>query len=247
MSEITTEIPKPLASIQGRPLLWHIMNIYSRHGCQDFILALGYKGEKIKEYFVNYDWMNHDFIRDGSSGKIKLLQEPENWKITFVDTGLETMTGGRLQRLKHLIGDDTFMLTYGDGLADIDITKLLQFHRAQNKIATVTGVYTKSTFGLLQVRDSIALSFEEKAQLKNLINGGFFVLNNQIFDYLSGEDSCVFEEAPLKNLAGHGELAVFLHSGFWIAVDTHKDLMAAEKALNNEALSTKGVNDDQQA
>lgn len=245
MNELTAEIPKPLASIQGKPLLWHIMKIYSHYGYNDFILALGYKGEKIKEYFVNYDWLNHDFIRDGDSGKIQLLQEPENWKITFVDTGQETMTGGRLQRLKHLIDDETFMLTYGDGLADLDVNNLLQFHLDHNKIATVTGVYTKSNFGFLQVKDSIALSFEEKAQMKNLINGGFFVLNRQVFHYLSGEDTCVFEKAPMKKLARDNEMAVYTHKGFWISVDTQKDLLAAEKALHAKAAGRQEVNHEE--
>lgn len=230
MGEMTSRIPKPMARVQGKPLLWHIMNFYSYYGYEDFILALGYKGETIKEYFVNYDWLNHDFIRDGRSGHIELLQDPMRWKITFIDTGMETMTGGRLQRLKHLIDDDTFMLTYGDGLADIDIGKLVQFHRKHNKIATVTGIYNKSSFGVLEVRDSIAVSFKEKPQLNMLINGGFFVLNKQVFDYIDEDDGCVFEESPIKKLVQDGELAVYTHNGFWMAVDTLKDLHAAEKA-----------------
>ncbi len=237
MGEITSRIPKPMANVQGKPLLWHVMDIYSRHGYADFILALGYKGDKIKEYFVNYDWLNHDFIRNGSSGHLELLQKPCDWNITFIDTGLETMTGGRLKRIQHLITDDTFMLTYGDGLADIDIGKLLQFHHKHNRIATVTGVYKKSTFGVLEVRDSIAFSFMEKPQLNILINGGFFVLNRRVFDYLSGDDHCVFEEEPLKRLALESELAVYTHSGFWLAVDTYKDLEMAEKTWNKTPLS----------
>jgi glucose-1-phosphate cytidylyltransferase len=232
MGEITSHIPKPMAGVQGKPLLWHIMDIYNRHGYEDFILALGYKSDKIKEYFVNYDWLNHDFIKDGRSGRLELLQKPRCWNITFIDTGAETLTGGRLKRIQHLITDDTFMLTYGDGLADIDLGKLLQFHRKHNRIATVTGVYKESTFGVLEVRDSIAVSFKEKPQLNMLINGGFFVLNRRVFDYLSGGDHCVFEDAPLKKLALDGELAVYTHSGFWMAVDTYKDLETAEKTWN---------------
>lgn len=229
MGEITAHIPKPLVRLQGKPLLWHIMKIYSNYGFDDFILALGYKGEMIKEYFVNYEWLNHDFIKEGRSGSLKLLQEAERWKITCIDTGMETMTGGRIQRIKHLIAEDTFMLTYGDGLADIDPGKLLQFHRAHKRIATVTGIYQKSSFGIMEVKNTLAVSFEEKAHSKTLINGGFFVLDSRVFTYLSDNDSCVFEQAPLRKLAQDGELAVYRHHGCWMAVDTQKDLLDAEK------------------
>ncbi|MGI5876480.1 MAG: sugar phosphate nucleotidyltransferase [Dethiobacteria bacterium] len=232
MGEITSHIPKPMALVQGKPLLWHIMNIYSQHGFEDFILTLGYKGEKIKEYFVNYDWLNNDFVKDGNSGTIELLQEPMRWKITFINTGIETMTGGRLHRIKHLIEGDTFMLTYGDGLANVDIGKLLQFHREHKKIATVTGVYHKSSFGIIETKDAIATSFREKPQLNMLINGGFYVLNSQVFDYLDGKDDCIFEKTPLNKLTQDRELAVYTHRGFWMAVDTYKDLLTAEKTWN---------------
>jgi glucose-1-phosphate cytidylyltransferase len=229
LSSPSDNTPKPLALVQGKPIIWHIMKIYDYFGYNDFILPLGFGGDKIKEYFYTYDWKNYDFIKYGGENKIKLLQQPEKWTITMIDTGDETMTGGRIKRIEHLIDEDTFMLTYGDGLCDINIDKLLQYHNNMGKIATVTGIARKSQYGVLTIKDGLALSFEEKSDLDGIINGGFFVFNKDIFKYIDNNDSCIFEQAPLKALTKDEQLAVYLHEGTWIAIDTYKDLMSANE------------------
>ncbi len=223
-------IPKPLAMVKGKPIIWHIMKQYSKFGFHEFILTLGYKGEKIKEYFMNYEWLNFDFEKDYGQNKINLLQQPENWKITFIDTGTNTMTGGRIKRIEKYIDTDTFMMAYGDGLADINIPELLQYHKQKGKVATVTGIERKSLYGILTVRDGIAESFEEKTKLEGIVNGGFFVLNKGIFNYIDNNDNCIFEKQPMAKIADEGELAVYPHKGQWIAIDTYKDLLEANKS-----------------
>ncbi|WP_238881624.1 glucose-1-phosphate cytidylyltransferase [Clostridium sp. YIM B02551] len=224
MHELTRDIPKPLVEIGGKPILWHIMKLYKHYGFDDFVLLLGYKGEKIKEYFLNYRWKNHNFILDSDPNNIQILEEAEKWKITFVDTGLDTMTGGRIKLAQRYIGNETFMLTYGDGLSDINLNKLLEFHKNTGAIATVTGIYKKSQYGTLTVNGGIAKSFYEKNQTGDLINGGFFVMNPEVFDYLSNSPSCILEQEPLRNLVNDQELAVYIHQGFWTAMDTAKDI-----------------------
>ncbi|HYF82776.1 MAG TPA: sugar phosphate nucleotidyltransferase [Clostridia bacterium] len=225
MREVTEQIPKPLAVVGGRPILLQIMKLYSKYGFDDFILPLGYRGDKIKEYFMNYDWMQNDFILDfnGNENKIFLMKKPEKWRITFVDTGVDTMTGGRIKRIQPFIGDDTFLLTYGDGLCDVNIGELLKYHQNMGVIATLTGIQKKSQYGILKIKDGLATSFGEKSEIEGQINGGFFVFNKAVFDYLSG-DKCVLEREPLAKLASEGQLAVYEHKGFWQAVDTSKDL-----------------------
>ncbi|MGG2937764.1 sugar phosphate nucleotidyltransferase [Bacillus pacificus] len=225
MSELTKEIPKPLVRIGEKPLIWYIMKLYKYHGFEDFILLLGYKGEKIKEYFVGYNWRNHSFHLDSSTGYMNYLDKPEKWNITFLDTGLDTMTGARLKKAQQLIGNETFMLTYGDGLSNINLKHLLKFHLDNGVIATVTGIYPDSPYGTLLVKDGIAESFDEKNKTEDIINGGYFVLNPQVFQYLSDKSDCIFERDPLMNLAQNRELAVFHHQGFWRAVDTFKDVV----------------------
>jgi glucose-1-phosphate cytidylyltransferase len=228
--------PKPLVIINGKPMIWHIMKIYMHYGYNEFILPLGFGGDKIKEYFWNYEWKNRDFIKDTSKSTIKYLSTTDNWKITFVDTGIETMTGGRIMKIKKYIDEDIFMLTYGDGLSDVNIEKLLKFHNKMGKIATVTGIERKSQFGVLNLKDNLAISFDEKSKLEGVINGGYFVLNKEVFNYLKDDKECIFEQEPLKNIASDGELAVFMHKGYWQSVDTYKDLVS----VNN---SWKGVDD----
>ncbi len=206
MREVSDDTPKPLALVGNKPILWHIMNHYSQFGYKDFILLLGYKGEKIKEYFVN-------------------CSDKEQWHITFLDTGLETMTGGRIARAAKFIEDETFMMTYGDGLADVDIKNLVEHHKSSGKIATLTAVKRKSQFGILRIQDGIVTEFTEKPVTDELINGGYFVLNKEVFGYLRGEDNCIFEKDPMKKLAEEGQLAAYLHEGFWQAIDTYKDLL----------------------
>lgn len=225
MREVTEHIPKPLAVVGDRPIIWQIMKLYSKYGFDDFILPLGYKGDKIKEFFMNYSWMQNDFILDFSSNESKalLLGKQEKWKITFIDTGMDTMTGGRIKRIQPYIEDDTFLLTYGDGLCNVNIEKLLEYHNDMSTIATLTGIQRKSQFGIVRTMCGLATSFGEKSDIEGLVNGGFFVFNRAIFDYLSGDD-CVLELEPLARLAADGQLAVYEHEGYWQSVDTAKDI-----------------------
>lgn len=233
MRELTESNPKPLSDIGGKPILWHIMKIYSHYGFNDFVLLLGYKGEKIKEYFMDYLWKSNSFKLDMSTGEVNIFGKPESWKINFIDTGLETMTGGRIKNAREYIGNETFMVTYGDGLADIDLDKLLKYHKSKGKIATVTGIYKKSQYGILSVsNEGIAEAFEEKKNTGEIINGGFFVFEPEIFDYLENDTSCVLEQEPLKNLVKDNQLAVYIHEGFWTAMDTFNDVTNVNKLWN---------------
>ncbi|PEA53039.1 glucose-1-phosphate cytidylyltransferase [Bacillus pseudomycoides] len=229
MQGILEDVPKPLVRVQGKPLIWHIMNWYSKFGHQEFILPLGYKGEKIKEYFMDYNWKESDFVLDLQKNQYQLLEEQKSWNIKFIDTGMETMTGARLKKLEHYVQDELFLLTYGDGLAHIDINELIKFHKEKGKVATLTGIRKNSQYGLLQVENGIATEFKEKPLLDSLINGGFFVFDKAIFNYLSDEDTCILEEEPLHNLIKNNELAVYEYNGFWISVDTPKDLKDANE------------------
>lgn len=229
MSELTNDIPKPLVTIGDKPILWHIMKIYQQYGFNDFILLLGYKGKEIKEYFMDYEWKNYSFRMDSSTGKVQILGQPEKWTITFVDTGLDTMTGSRIKRAQEFIGDESFMLTYGDGLSDINLQELIQFHNRKGTVATVTGIKKKSQFGTLTVNQGIAESFEEKTKTEGTINGGFFVLNPEVFQYLTDETNCIFEEEPMKKLTQDRQLSVYSHEGFWTAIDTYKNVLEVNK------------------
>lgn len=225
-------IPKPLALVSGKPLIWHIMNIYSCYGFNDFILPLGFGGDKIKEYFWNYEWKNCDFTKEIGSDKVAFLDNTKNWKVTFVDTGIETMTGGRIKKIQKFIYEDIFMVTYGDGLSDINIEKLLKFHKEKGKTVTVTGVERKSQYGILTEKDGIATTFDEKSKLDGIINGGFFVMNKKVFDYINDGNQCIFEQEPLRNIVKDGELAVYSFKGYWTAIDTNKDLIYANNTWN---------------
>lgn len=229
MKEVTEHIPKPLVEVGGKPILWHIMKIYSRYGFDDFVLPLGYMGGKIKEYFMNYDWRQNDFILDfgNNENKVFLLRKPEKWRITFIDTGADTMTGGRIKRIQPFIEEDTFLMTYGDGLCDVDISELVKYHHKMGTIATLTGIQKKSQYGVLKAQDGLVTSFGEKTEIEGTINGGFFVFNKAIFNYLD-DDRCVLEKEPLERLASEGQLAVYRHNGFWQAVDTYKDIKDME-------------------
>ena len=225
MREETEYRPKPMVEIGGMPILWHIMKIYSHFGVKDFILCLGYKGHVIKEYFRHFEWLANDFTLSLGKGKGKLVSHahaPEDWTITFVDTGLETETGGRVKRIERYVKGDEFFLTYGDGVADIDIRALHRFHRTMGKIGTVTGIHPSSKYGILDVRDGMARSFQEKPGTDGIVNGGFFVFRKEFFRYL--EDRGSMEQAPLRRLASDGQLAVYEHRGFWQAMDTFKEV-----------------------
>ncbi len=229
MNGVSGGIPKALVRVNDKPIIWHIMKLYSHYGHHDFILPLGYRGEQIKEYFMDQTWKDNDFILHLGKNKYDLLEKRINWRVTFADTGLETMTGARIKQIEKFINEDTFLLTYGDGLANVDMNALLQFHKEKGKIVTITGVKIRSQYGHLSVKDGIATEFEEKQKLDTIINGGFFVCNKDFFRYLSEDTSCVLEEEPLRNIVKEGELAVFEYDGFWIGVDTPKDLKEANE------------------
>jgi glucose-1-phosphate cytidylyltransferase len=229
MRGLSEDVPKALAKINGQPIIWHIMNIFSKYNHHDFILPLGYKGDQIKEYFKFYPWKNHDFELNLGENKYKLLNEVEPWKITCVDTGQDTMTGARIKKVEEYIDDDTFFVTYGDGLADINLDELVKFHKEQGKTVTLTGIKKHNQYGVLALDKGIATDFTEKPLLDFTINGGFYVCNKKFFDYLTENPDCVLEDAPLKNLVKERELAVYEHNGLWISIDTPKDLEDASK------------------
>ncbi|MBN1595035.1 glucose-1-phosphate cytidylyltransferase [candidate division FCPU426 bacterium] len=225
LREETEYKPKPLVEIGGRPILWHIMRHYAVHGFTEFILALGYKGDRIKEYFLNYEWMGSDFTLRLGAGKDRIIthgSRPENWKITFVDTGSKTPTGGRVWRARKYLTGDYFLATYGDGLSNVHLHDLVDFHCRQKKAATLTAVHPASAFGVIEADDGVVTSFKEKPRLAGMINGGFFVFDQRIFDYL--DEQAVLEEAPLRRLAAEKQLAVFTHQDFWTCMDTFKDV-----------------------
>jgi glucose-1-phosphate cytidylyltransferase len=216
--------PKPMIEIGGMPILWHIMKIYSQHGLNDFIICCGYKGYVIKEYFANYFLHRSDVTFDLRNNKMEIHQSnSENWRVTLVDTGENTMTGGRIQRIQKHIGNDDFCLTYGDGVADINITELLAFHRKHGKQATLTATQPPGKFGALNLQDDSVKTFMEKPEGDgSWINGGFFVLSPKIFSLLK-DDSTVWEREPLEKLATSGELKAYFHKGFWQPMDTLRD------------------------
>jgi glucose-1-phosphate cytidylyltransferase len=238
MKEETEFKPKPIVHIGKMPILWHIMKIYDYYGVKEFILCLGYKGEMIKDYFLKYQELNNNFTLDMSSKKEKVItnhcdsKKIDDWKITFVDTGEENMTGSRIAQIKEYIGEDEdFFLTYGDGLSDINIEELYKFHKSRGKIATLAAVQPNSYFGVIKIEDGLVKSFQEKPRLEDTISGGFFVCNKKIFDYLDKDPSCIFEDKPLKTLTKNKEIAAFSHKGFWFAMDTSKHAETLKKML----------------
>ena len=233
LSEYTDAIPKPMAKIGDKPILWHIMKIFEHHALNDFVLALGYKNEIIKEYFSKYSLLNSDFSIDLKSGNMEMHQvQSEDWNVTLVDTGIDTMTGGRIKRLKDFVGNQTFMVTYGDGVGNIDIKNLIKFHKSHKKLATVTAVRPQARFGELEIVDDCVKSFKEKPQLdQGWINGGFFVLEPEVFDLIS-DDSVMFERQPLEELSSDENLMAYKHHGFWKCMDTKRDLEILNELWN---------------
>jgi len=226
--EETESKPKPMVEIGGKPILWHIMKIYAHYGFKDFILCLGYKGERIKEYFINYEVMNSDMTIDlGKKENITFHSEhlERDWKITLVDTGEDSQTGARIKRIEEYIKGDRFMLTYGDGVADIDIEALLLFHESKKRIGTITGVHPSSRFGELITENDDVIRFSEKPQTATgCVNGGFFVFDRKIFEYLDVKDDCCLEREPLERLAKDNQLSVYRHKKFWQYMDTRREL-----------------------
>jgi glucose-1-phosphate cytidylyltransferase len=232
ISEETEAKPKPMVEIGGKPILWHILKIYSHYGFNDFIICLGYKGYMIKEYFHNYFLHNADVTIDLTNNQIEVHNsKTEEFKITLVDTGAETKTAGRLKKIQKYIGNEDFMLTYGDGVGNVDIRALLAFHQAQNKIATVTAIQLDARFGGMDLAaDGTVTSFREKAKDEGKwINGGFFVLNHEVFKYLEGDmENMMWEDEPLEKLATDSQLSAYRHAGFWKPMDALRDKLELE-------------------
>ena len=231
LAEETTVKPKPMVEIGGKPILWHIMKIYEKYAFSDFILALGYKGEVIKDYFLDYHKLQNDIVINFKNNSVEYINPTsENWKVSLIDTGPNTMTGGRLLRLKEVLkNEETFMLTYGDGVSDIDISKLLEFHNSHGKVATITAVTPSARFGGINIKNGNVVNFKEKPNSgEGLINGGFFVFQRKIFDYIS-DDSTMLEHAPLENLVKDNQLMAYVHDGFWQCMDTIRDKEVLQK------------------
>jgi len=227
LKEETEYKPKPMVEVGGRPILWHIMKIYSHYGFNKFVLCLGFRGDVIKDYFYNYRIRHTDFTLNLGKQEMKIHnQHDENdWEITFAETGPNSMTGSRVKRIEKYVDDDVFLLTYGDGLSDVNINDLLAFHKSHGKIATVTGVLPPSRFGELVTKDKVVESFNEKPQVHQggFINGGYFVFNKKFFNYLSKDESCILERQPLEDLVRDKQLCIYEHKGFWQCMDTYRD------------------------
>jgi len=227
LREETEFKPKPLVEIGGRPILWHIMKHYAHYGHRDFVLCLGYRGQMIKEHFLNYEAMNNDFtVTLGSKAEIQHhgSHEEDGFEVTLADTGLDAMTGARIKAVQRYVKDGTFMATYGDGVSDVDVEKLLAFHKSHGKLATVTTVRPISRFGILALDGQGKVAgFDEKPQLDGWINAGFFVFEPGVFDYLSSDPSCTLEQTPLRNLSHDGQLVAYQHDGFFYAMDTYRE------------------------
>jgi glucose-1-phosphate cytidylyltransferase len=228
LREETDYRPKPMVEVGGRPILWHIMKIYAHYGFREFVLCLGYRGAVIRDYFLNYEEMNNDFTI--SLGRKRQIvhhdaHSEQDYEVTLAETGPQAMTGARIKRVQHYVDGDTFMVTYGDGVADVDLSKVLAFHRAHGKLATMTTIAPSSRFGMLEVDGANRVtSFIEKPQLTGQrANAGFFVFQRRVFDYLSSEDSCILEHEPLEKLARDGEIMAYLHDGFFYAMDTYRE------------------------
>ena len=234
IADVDNTIPKPLIKINGKSLLFHIMSHYSKFGFDDFIIAGGYKIEKIKEYFLNLNFLANDFEIDFKNNKKKILSsKSNNWKVLVADTGINTMTGGRILKLKkYLKNEKNFMITYGDGICNVDVKKLLQFHKKHKKIATVTAVRPQARFGELYIKNKKVFKFKEKPQVGDgWINGGYFVFENKIFNYLDNSKT-ILEKSPLEKLSKQRQLMSFNHKGFWHCVDTRRDIESLEKIIH---------------
>lgn len=232
LGERTAVIPKPMIRIGEKPILWHIMKIYSVYGIKDYIICLGYKGDVIKDYFLNYSSKNNDFTVNLSDLSVKFHSDhyEKDWKVTLVDTGLNTLKGGRLKKIEKYLENDINLLTYGDGVADVNISEAIEFHKKVGKIVTITGVHPTGRFGELVADGDILTSFEEKAQVsQRIINGGFMVFNKELLKYLKEDDDCDLEVGVFERLAKEGKIAVYKHDGLWACMDHERDV----KYLNN--------------
>jgi glucose-1-phosphate cytidylyltransferase len=241
ISEETQVRPKPMVEIGGRPILWHIMKLYAHHGVREFIVCLGYKGYVIKEYFANYFIHNSDVTFHLAENRIDVHErKAEPWRVTLVDTGEKTQTGGRLKRVRSYVGDETFCMTYGDGLSNVDVAATIRFHAKQGRLATVTAVTPPGRFGVLTVEGQRITGFTEKPPGDGTarVNGGFFVLSPAVFEYIAGDDT-IWEREPLERLASEGELSAFLHEGFWQPMDHLRDKVSLEQLWSSGAAPWK--------
>lgn len=229
LSEYTENIPKPMVNVGDKPILWHIMNTYAKFGLKDFYIALGYKSEIIKNYFYNYKTINSDFTIDLSDGKVTYDHDIVDWRVNLIDTGLNSMTGGRVKHMQNHIGKETFLLTYGDAVADINIDDLIKFHKNHKKMVTVTAVRPNARFGELEINNDVVTSFREKPQItEGWISGGYFVVEPELFNFIKDLDS-VLEKSPLETISKMGELRAFKHEGFWQCMDTKRDKELLDK------------------
>ena len=242
LSEETDVIPKPMLEIGSKPILWHIMKTYSHYGFNDFVILLGYKGFLIKQFFALYHLYQSNITIDLSPNQAEVhANTSEPWKVTLLDTGVKTMTGGRIQRAQEFIGDEPFMLTYGDGLADVNINELIECHKSHKKIVTMTAVQPASQFGAVDIDNSGCVqNFIEKPQgEKGWINGGFFVCQPEVFDYIVDDDKTIFEQDPLRNMAKDGQLCAYKHQGFWKCMDTQRDRVVLNKMWKQDEAKWK--------
>ena len=238
LSEETDIRPKPMVEIGGKPILWHIMKTYSEYGFNDFVILLGYKGYFIKEYFANYFLHQSDVTINTKNGQMEIHNNSsENWKITLLDTGLHSMTGGRIKRAEEYVGNEPFMLTYGDGVSDINIKELVKFHKSHGKAMTMTSAQPDGRFGALDVgKNNQVKAFKEKPKGDgSWINAGYFVCEPEVFNYITEGDSTVFEQEPLKNLAKNGEIYTYKHDGFWMPMDSLRDKIKLNEMCDNKA------------
>ncbi len=236
LGNITEAIPKPMVKIGNYPILWHILKIYDHYGYNDFIFSLGYKAEVIKQYFFSHQIFNNDFSIDLGTGKIEIHNRYHelNWKVTLVDTGLDALKGARIKRLESYL-DDVNMVTYGDGVCDIDINKLVEFHKSHGKILTISGVHPPARFGAMIEKDGRVVSFEEKTKAsEGYINGGYMVFNRELLNYLTEDESCDFEIGPMDELVAAGEVMVYKHDGNWECLDTERDLVHLNRLWKND-------------
>ena len=236
IGEETHNKPKPMVEIGGLPIIWHIMNIYAHYGCNEFVVALGYRGSVIKEYFLNYNHLNSNLRIDLSNGEVQTMDKfLRDWIIHLIDTGANSMTGGRIGRLRDQLCDETFMLTYGDGLCNLDVEDLIRFHRSHGKLATVTTVRPAARFGGIELDADQVVEFKEKPHTgEGWINGGYFVFEPGFLDYIDGDD-CILEREPLERLAAQGELMAYRHTGFWQCMDTVRDRQLLEELWSSDA------------
>jgi glucose-1-phosphate cytidylyltransferase len=237
LREETEYRPKPLVEVGGRPILWHIMKLYAFHGIRDFVLCLGYRGRMIKEYFLNYEAMSNDFtICLGKQHRINYhgAHEEQDFNVTLAETGLDSMTGSRVKQVEKYIDEETFMVTYGDGLSDINIRKLLEFHKSHGKLATITTVKPFSRFGIIELgKGGQVEAFAEKPRVEGWASAGFFIFNRRVFDYLRAEADCVLEREPLERLAAAGQLMAYQHEGFFFAMDTYREYLYLNDLWNS--------------